>query len=266
MAASLAQASNHPLSRALAAAHREVPPAQCMEFPGAGVEATIGDAIWRLGNAPFCGGSDDGSGERSRVWLARNGEIVAAFEFDDDLRDDAPATVAELRRLGVTISILSGDRRGSVDRIATRLGIAHASHGLTPQAKDQAIQALRLTGSVGMVGDGINDAVALRAADVSFAPAAAADVGRAAADFVLTNDRLSGVPFAIWLAQRADILVRQNLALSMAYNVVVLPLAVAGHVTPLIAAIAMSSSSIIVVLNALRLRLERAPILSGNLK
>ena len=105
-----------------------------------------------------------------------------------------------------------------------------------------------------MVGDGINDAVALRGADVSFAPATAADVGRAAADFVLTNDRLAGVPFALWLSRKTDAVVRQNLAISIAYNLVVLPLAAAGLVTPLVAAVAMSSSSMIVVLNALRLR------------
>ncbi len=258
-ASAIAAASNHPLAMALAAAGGEPMPADCREVAGAGVEARIDGQVWRLGNARFCGALDDGGGEGSRVWLAREAEVVAAFDFGDDIRGDAAATVAQLRGQGVSTSILSGDRAGSVIRVARELGIADAAHSLAPQDKVAAVEALREMGPVAMVGDGINDAVALGAADVSFAPAAAADVGRAAADFVLINDRLLGVPFALWLARKADALVRQNLTLSMAYNIVVLPLAAAGMVTPLIAAVAMSSSSIIVVVNALRLRLQGPP-------
>jgi Cu2+-exporting ATPase len=256
LGSAIAAASNHPLAVALAAAGRGPMQADCREVPGAGVEACIDGHIWRLGNARFCGAADMDDGGMSRVWLARGGEVVAAFDFDDDLRSDAAAAIDHLHRQGIATSILSGDRRGSVDRVASRLGIADASHALAPQDKVEIVKALREKGPVAMVGDGINDAVALRAADVSFAPAAAADVGRAAADFVLINDRLLGVPFALWLARKADTLVRQNLTLSIAYNIVVLPLAAAGMVTPLIAAVAMSSSSIIVVINALRLRLQ----------
>ncbi len=165
---------------------------------------------------------------------------MARYDFEDSLREDAVEAVATLRQNRIETVILSGDRAGSVAAVAAQLGIDVARSGLTPQQKVEAIQDLGAKGSVAMVGDGINDAVALRAADVSFAPAAAADVGRAAADFVLTGDRLGGVPFALWLARQADGLVRQNLALSMVYNVVVLPLAAAGMVTPLMAAIAMS--------------------------
>lgn len=265
-AAALAAASNHPLSRALAVLGDGQLIPDCKEVPGAGVEATIGGATWRLGSALFCGAEDDGAGEGSRVWLARNGTPVAAFDFADDLRGDAVETIADLQRQGLGVSILSGDRLGSVARIADSLGGVTAHHGLSPEAKNTAIAALRRQGPVAMVGDGINDAVALRAADVSFAPAAAADIGRAAADFVLTNDRLLGVPFALWIARRADTLVRQNLWLSVAYNVVMLPLAAMGYLTPLLAAIAMSSSSVLVVLNALRLRLARSPNPTGTAK
>ena len=259
VACAMAAASNHPLSLALVSARRLPAPAECREVPGGGVEARIDGRTWRLGNARFCGATDEGDGDRSRVWLARDDEVLACFEFEDQLRADAPSALLDLRLAGLSTSIISGDRSGSVKRVASLLGISDASHSLTPQAKLDAVLALRQTGAVAMVGDGINDAVALRGADVSFAPAAAADVGRAAADFVLTNDRLEGVPFAVWLSRKADALVRQNLAMSIAYNLVVLPLAAAGMMTPLIAAVAMSSSSMIVVLNALRLRIARPP-------
>ncbi|WEK06664.1 MAG: heavy metal translocating P-type ATPase [Candidatus Devosia phytovorans] len=262
VAAVIGAASTHPLSKALAASAAGELHADCHEVPGSGVEARIGTSFWRLGSAGFCGAEDDGAGEGSRVWLAQDGAPVAAFDFADDLRPDAPQTIARLKSQQVGLVLLSGDRRGSVQRVAARLGNIAARFALSPQAKSDAIAELREQGAVAMVGDGINDAIALRAADVSFAPAAAADVGRAAADFVLTNDRLAGIPFALWLARRADALVRQNLALSVLYNVVMLPLAALGYMTPLLAAIAMSSSSLIVVLNALRLRLAPGPQLS----
>jgi len=266
IAAIMGAVSSHPLSKALAAYGSRDLYADCHEVPGSGVEARIGTSFWRLGSAGFCGASDDGAGEGSRVWLARDGDVVAAFDFEDDLRPDAAETIEQLRSQGVALIILSGDRQGSVSRIAQRLGGITARFGLSPQAKNEAVAAMREQGSVAMVGDGINDAIALRAADVSFAPAGAADVGRAAADFVLTNDRLVGVPFALWLSRKADTLVRQNLALSVAYNVVMLPLAALGYMTPLLAAIAMSSSSVIVVLNALRLRFASGPHLRGSAK
>jgi Cu2+-exporting ATPase len=212
-----------------------------------------------LGNAGFCGLDNDGDGDRSRVLLACDGYLLASFEFEDRLRDDALPTVRRLQAAKATVCILSGDRGRSVALVADELGGIASVSGLAPEEKARAVVALRQSGGVAMVGDGINDVVALRAADVSFAPSAAADIGRAAADFILTNDKLEGVPFALWLARKADTLVRQNLVLSIAYNMVFLPLAASGMLTPSIAAIAMSSSSFVVVLNALRLRVARAP-------
>ncbi|MNL48920.1 putative copper-transporting ATPase PacS [compost metagenome] len=151
--------------------------------------------------------------------------------------------------------MLSGDRPAAVAAIAEAVGLTSFVPSMRPDDKVVAIESLRSQhGTVLMVGDGINDAPAMRAADVSMAPGSAADIGRAAADLVMTRNRLTDVPFAIAIARRADRLVRQNLLFSVAYNVVVLPLAIAGQVSPLIAAVAMSTSSLVVVLNAMRLK------------
>ncbi|MBU1304227.1 MAG: cadmium-translocating P-type ATPase [Alphaproteobacteria bacterium] len=262
MAARLGTQSNHPLSRAIAAtAPCESAAAPIVtERPGLGVEATIDGIVWRLGSAAFCAAIDDGEDSESHVWLARAGAPVAMFAFRDDPRDDAAATVAAMTRLRVPVQLLSGDRPGAVATVAEAVGAASWAARLAPEQKQAAIARLRADyGAVLMVGDGINDAPALRAADVSIAPATAADIGRAAADFVLTNDRLAGVPFVLSVARRADRLVRENLGFAVAYNAVVLPLAISGHVSPLVAAIAMSGSSIVVVLNAMRLRLGAGP-------
>lgn len=266
IAARLASASSHPLSQAIAAA---VSPAAesvaVVEHAGQGVEATIDGARFRLGSAPFCGATETVEGSRSTVWMSRDGQTVAAFTFDDALRADAVAATGELVASGLWVEVLSGDAASPVRRVAESVHAHHWGAGLRPEDKLRRIEALRQErGGVVMVGDGINDAAALRAADVSFAPGAAADVGRAAADFVLTRNDLAGVPFAYSVARNADKLVRQNLWFSVLYNAVVLPLAAAGMVTPLIAAVAMSSSSIIVVLNSLRLRAVQPRVAGGN--
>ncbi|QYO76009.1 heavy metal translocating P-type ATPase [Devosia salina] len=256
-AAWLASGSNHPLSRALVEACPD--PLQftgeITETPGAGVAAHDGIDIWRLGNADFCGAEDDVAGTGSQVWLSRNGEVLARFQFNDIPRPEATEALRILTRQGVQATMLSGDRPVAVAAIAEAVGLTSFTPSMRPDDKVVAIETLRSQhGTVLMVGDGINDAPAMRAADVSMAPGSAADIGRAAADLVMTRNRLTDVPFAIAIARRADRLVRQNLLFSVAYNVVVLPLAIAGQVSPLIAAVAMSTSSLVVVLNAMRLK------------
>jgi Cu2+-exporting ATPase len=254
-AASLARSSNHPLSRGLVEALGDAPQAVGLitETRGRGIEAERNGETWRLGSAEWCGRPELGGSAFSEVWLARNGSPVACFRFEDELRLDARRAVDELDSLGLPVRLLSGDAEEPVERVAEAAGIRDRRWRLLPEDKVAAVSV----GRTMMVGDGINDAPALRAAHVSMAPSSAADIGRSAADFVFTGERLAAVPFVIDTARKAARIVNENLVLAIGYNAVAVPLAILGHVTPLVAAIAMSSSSIIVVANALRLRLAR---------
>ena len=220
------------------------------EVPGKGVDAHIDGATWRLGSAEWCGVARSEDADSSEVWLSRDGQPRASFRFDDILRKDAAESVRQLRALRLPVRLLSGDRPRVVAAVARAAGIDDAQGGLLPGQKVGAVSA----GRTMMVGDGVNDAPALRAAHVSMAPSSAADIGRSAADFVFTGEDLAAVPFVVTIARAASRLVNQNLAIAIGYNAVAVPLAVSGHVTPLIAAVAMSGSSLIVVANALRLR------------
>ncbi len=261
-AASLAAISRHPFSTAIhAAAPTSQPVQNAREIPGAGIEATDDKGTWRLGNAGFCNAASlDAPDHASTVWLSLDGVPKAGFSFTDPIRPEAATTIAALHQLGLQTSLLSGDRADPVAYTANAIGITDAHANLTPEQKLKALQAFSDQGEkTVMVGDGINDAPALRAAYTSMAPSSAADIGRNAADFVYTNDNLGAVLFTITIARRAAAMVRQNFGLAILYNCIAIPLAVTGHVTPLVAAIAMSSSSIIVTLNALRLRWGDTP-------
>jgi len=167
--------------------------------------------------------------------------------------------VRALFERGLQSSLLSGDRVGVVKRLASSLGIADWRGALYPTAKTEAVRALTAAGEkVLMVGDGINDAPALRSAHVSIAPSTAADIGRQAADFVFMRDGLDAVTLALDVSRGAGRLIRQNFALAIGYNVIAVPVAILGYATPLIAAIAMSTSSVIVVANSMRLNLRQA--------
>lgn len=247
LAAAMARSSRHPLAQAIAAALPAVPPVPVQEVPGGGL--IHGEC--RLGSAAFCGLS--GTGDETEVWLLRPGAQPARFGFADRLRPDAAALVAALQGSGVAVHMLSGDRPAAVARLAARLGIARAEGGLTPAEKLARLEALRAGGRrCLMVGDGLNDAPALAAADVgaSFAEGAAATQG--AADLILPGGRLAALAEARGMARRALGVMQQNLAISALYNGALIPLAMAGLVTPLNAAIAMAASSLTVTLNALR--------------
>ncbi len=266
VAAALAANSRHPFSQAVAAAAPGAATAfeQLSESPGEGIEGRNAEGLWRLGRAAWARADLGGSG----TVLTRNGEELAAFAFEDRLRPGAAQAVAELRAAAGPVELLSGDVDQACRRVAGQIGIDTVRSGLMPAGKVERLRALEAEGRrVLMVGDGLNDAPALAAAHVSMAPASAADVGRSAADFVFMRDGLEAVPLAVRVARRADRLVRQNIWLAIVYNFIAVPIAVLGHVTPLIAAIAMSLSSILVVANALRLlRAGRGPDAPAKLK
>lgn len=192
-------------------------------------------------------------GARSPAFAFEGGTAVS-FDLIETLRPGAHDALAAFRARGIPVSMLSGDIADRTGRVAQDLGIAEVLHGATPADKIAALDDLRGKGHRAlMVGDGLNDVAALAAAHVSMAPATAADASRTVADVIFLRERLDAVPAAWRIARDTARVVRQNLALAVIYNAVAIPLAVAGWVTPLIAALAMSGSSILVTVNALRL-------------
>lgn len=264
IASAMAAASRHPLARAIRRAAPHVRPAgDVAEIAGSGLERRTADGIWRLGSHALVGVEDDGNPAQS-LWLSGPALTPIRFTFADDLRSEARETVAQLQAAGCTVEICSGDRPAAVGAVAARVGIEHWQGGMVPAEKVRRLQDLAGQGRrVLMVGDGLNDAPALAAALVSMAPATGADVSQSAADIVFQGASLMAVPQTLWLARAADRLMRQNLALALCYNLAAVPLAVLGHVTPLIAALAMSSSSILVIGNALRLGRTRGRLMES---
>ncbi len=258
-AGAIAERSNHPLAKAIAAvagpAQRfNYAPQNVTETPGLGMEATLQGHTYRLGRAEWALTACADATLFGRTVLSEDGRLIATFAFQDRLRPGAKEAVMRLQRDGLALGILSGDHEESVRAIAEALGISAYESGMLPKAKLAHIAALSEAGhKVAMIGDGLNDAPALVAAEVSMAPASAADIGRNAAGFVFLHDSLEAVPAALETARRARQLIRQNFLLAILYNALALPVAVAGYVTPLVAALAMSVSSLLVIMNALRL-------------
>jgi P-type Cu2+ transporter len=256
-AAAMAAASRHPLSRALCRAMPDVPPAEAVtEVPGAGLRRESPAGTIRLGSRAFCGvPADDGAAAaEAELWLLRPGMPAVRFAFADRLRPDAAATIARLERLGKRVMLLSGDRAPAVAAVAQELAIAEWRAGVGPEAKCASLAEMAAKGSRAfMIGDGLNDAAALAAAHVSMSPASAADLSQTAADVVFQGDSLGAVTEVLAVARRGGRLVIQNIGLAILYNLVAVPVAMLGYATPIVAAAAMSGSSMIVVANALRL-------------
>jgi len=266
IAAALAVNSRHPLSRAVVrAAGGRVPiEAEAVsETPGMGISGRVRGQEVRLGSRQWCGieddvSNDDGDGAALEMWMAVAGRAPVRFRFADPLRDDAAAAIGSLRGAGFQVELLSGDREAAVAAAADVVGIDHWRSACLPADKVERIEALRAEGrKVLMVGDGLNDAPALASGFASMSPTSAADVSQTAADLLFQGQRLGAVVVAIRVSRFADKLVKQNFGLAILYNVIAVPLAVFGLATPLVAAIAMSSSSLVVTLNALRLKAMR---------
>jgi len=256
VAASLAAASRHPLARSLVAAAGSVPAAEgVVEHPGRGLALGTPEGEIRLGSRAFAGDPVAPAAAGPELWLARPGHAPLRFAFAERLRPDAVATVRRLRAMGVSIHLASGDRTPAVAGIAAALGITDWHAERQPADKVALVERLRAEGRhVLMVGDGLNDGPCLAAADVSVSPSTAADISQTVADVIFQGIKLAPVAIVLLVARRARAVMRQNLALSLGYNAVTLPLAAAGLVTPWLAAAAMSSSSLLVMANSFRVR------------
>lgn len=268
LARALEAGSEHPIARAFAATGDAAPEPVTAQrvVAGHGLEGTIAGRRYRLGKRGFCAelaGSADAEQPRQEaggtlVFLASAGEWLARFELADTLRPGAGDLVRTLESLGTRVHLLSGDGAAAVAAVAGRLGIGRAIGEADPAAKQAYVADLQRSGAVvAMVGDGINDAPVLAQADVSVALATGADLAQARADAVLLGGDPRALGTALRLARRTLGVVRQNLAWATGYNALAIPAAAVGWVTPWIAGIGMSASSLIVVLNALRLRAVR---------
>lgn len=257
IATAMSTYSRHPVSMAIRAAgvdnlspiKLDSPP---LEFPGLGLEAKIGKHTYRLGRAEWAIANSDALS--SFTSLSRDGVLLAQFEIRDQIRAGAVNAVRYAHDNGKKCQILSGDVEATVAGVAAECGIESYRFKMLPQEKVVAVQNYANAGHKAlMVGDGLNDMPAFSAAHVSMATATAADIGRNAADFVLLHETLDALPIAHRAALKSAQLIRENFILAIGYNVIAVPVAILGYVTPLVAAIAMSLSSVIVVVNSMRL-------------
>jgi P-type Cu2+ transporter len=255
LAAALEASSNHPLARAFRRVGQGPTVRELRNEAGRGVEARVDGRLVRIGSQRFCEEVAGSSAPEpnAQVYLAEEGRWLAAFFVEDALRPEAEGVVRSLAGQGLRVHLVSGDDAGLVEALARRLGIESWKGGAAPQDKFDFVTRLQSEGRVvAMVGDGLNDAPVLARADASVAMGAGADLAQLQADVVLTGDRLGALQEVLLLAAGAMRLVRQNLGWALAYNAVALPAAAFGYIGPWEAAIGMSASSFIVVLNALR--------------
>jgi P-type Cu2+ transporter len=250
----LARASRHPLARSLAAAAGEGPLADAVvEHAGLGAEGLIDGRRARLGRAEFVGVAASG-GSETELWFGFEGDTKVRFRFADRLRADCASTITALKARGLSIEVLSGDLPEPVARNAQGAGISSWRAGCTPQEKAAAIETLTAQGrKVLMVGDGLNDAAALAKAHAAMAPGTALEASQNAADLVFSGEGLGAVIEAVDVARGARRRALENFAFAAAYNALAAPAAILGLVNPLVAALAMSGSSLVVTLNALRM-------------
>ena len=269
LARALEQGVQHPLARAFAATAAGESRSEAVEDLRAvahgGMQGRWNGQMLRLGNAAFSGVEQaapvvDVDIPLTRLGMSLDGQPVAVFDIAETLRPGAAEALLSLQRTGAEVAVLSGDAPRTVRAWADRLGVAHADGGLNPEAKLDRVRQLRAQGRVvAMVGDGVNDAPVLAAADLSVSFAGAAPIARAGADVILHHPDMRALPRLVATGRRTVGVMRQNLIWAVVYNLVAIPLAVAGYITPLWAAVGMSSSSLLVVLNAARLARRERP-------
>lgn len=263
LAAAIETASEHVLARAFAPyfQHSRFAPTDLMVEPGRGVQASVGGRVYRIGNAEFVadlsGSIETSAAEddvRIIVYLGSSNGLLARFAIGDELRVDAAIATGKLMRSGFRLVIASGDRPAAVKQIAQQLNITQWHAALSPAAKVDLIKNLQASGqTVIMIGDGINDAPVLASANASIALDAGTALARASADAIALGKRLDTIVDAAHVARATRRVIRQNIVWAIAYNLTAVPLAASGMLAPWMAAIGMSTSSLVVVLNALRL-------------
>ncbi|MBI3562025.1 MAG: cadmium-translocating P-type ATPase [Gammaproteobacteria bacterium] len=261
IAAALERGSEHPLAQAFTtAAVPRLNSSDYRAFAGQGMQATVEGKIYRIGRADFVRPVQPmvrpaQPSHHTTLWLADSEQMLAVFYLEDELRPDALSTVRELQHQGLQVCLFSGDQPAVVARFAERLGIRQWQAGLLPQDKLAQLRGLQAQGAVvAMVGDGVNDAPVLAAAQVSIAMGSGTPLAQGSADLVLLSERLAPVAQAVDLARRSRRVIQQNLAWAILYNIVAIPLAGLGYIVPWMAGIGMSASSLLVVLNALGLQ------------
>ncbi|WAJ35778.1 heavy metal translocating P-type ATPase [Pseudomonas sp. GOM7] len=258
LAAALENRSEHPIARAFGQAPRAADSVD--SYPGQGLQGRVDGRLLRIGEAGFVcalsGQTVPAIASQYGQWLLLGDEQgpLAWFVLDDRLREDAPELIAAARARGWHIHLLSGDSSPMVGEVARQLGIEDARGGLTPDAKLAVLKQLHAEGRrVLMLGDGVNDVPVLAAADISVAMGSASDLAKTSADAVLLSNRLSSLVQGLSMAKRTRRIIIENLCWATLYNGLVLPFAALGWITPIWAAVGMSFSSLLVVLNALRL-------------
>ncbi len=262
LAAALEAGSAHPIAHALGGSAHGAMSADGLAFvQGQGVEGRIEGKLYRIGNAGFVAGIAGGSARAgaadgvTEVFLGTEGQWLARFELADAVKPDARRVIDWCKARGKQVVLLSGDAPAIVGQVAAGLGIGEAKGGMLPHQKMEFVQALQRDGAVvAMVGDGINDAAVLRAADVSFAMGSGAALAQSHADAVLLSGSIASLLDAAQAATRCMQVIRQNLWWASLYNLVAIPAAAFGMITPWMAGVGMSASSALVVLNALRLQ------------
>jgi len=264
LAASLAKKSRHPISRAISASYfGDLEELQIHENQGLGLESVFENKVLKLGRKSFCGiswslpqkpeSSDSGTDSQLNCFM-KFGEDELVFFFEDEIKADAKSIIERLKQMGKKIILLSGDSEKTVRNVAQKLEISEFYFEQTPISKVQFLEKIKAENKKFiMVGDGLNDAPALALSDVSISFSAASDISQNIADVVIQGQKLKPIIDLVNFSRRAIFLMKQNLLIALLYNLVAVPFAIAGHVVPLVAAIAMSSSSLLVLFNSLRM-------------
>jgi Cu2+-exporting ATPase len=272
IAAAIEAHSEHPIAKAFLHACPQSPgqAEAVVNTPGHGMSGTVDGQQWFLGKADFiarhCSGSAgvDDNGGQTQVLLATPDRVEAVFSLEDELHEDAAQLIGQLRRAGKSVALLTGDNLSTAKHIADATGITEVQANLKPEDKLAKIKTLQEQGAiVAMTGDGVNDAPVLAGADVSIAMGTGSQLAAASADFILLSPKVSTIHAGYRLSVRTLAIIRQNLMWAIGYNILAVPAAAMGYIQPWLAAVGMSASSLVVVLNALRLSRTRKPESGG---